>query len=162
MMQLSKKQMEQYLRKSYSAVDGLWFVKLEEKFGFEAALDRDKEVWKVMAKIQSRALRSILAGPAGEAPDLRKSFSAKLALDGFQFVARTLKRGGFVMIVRTCPWYEILVKAGRQECAERIGAAICGCEYAVWAQEFGDTYAMDLESRICQGDNVCRINFIVK
>lgn len=143
-------------------MDGLWFVKLEEKLGFEAALDRDKEVWKVMAKIQSRALKSILAGPTGEAPDLRKSFSAKLGLDGFQFRARTLKGGGFVMIVRTCPWYEILVKAGRQEYAERIGATICGCEYAVWAQEFGNSHAMELKSRICRGDKVCRINFIEK
>lgn len=162
MRRLSKGQLEQYLRRSYSAVDGLWFVKLEEKYGFEAALDRDTEVWKIMAKIQTRALKSILAGDAGEPPDLRESFSAKLKLDGFQFRSRTLKRGGFTIIVRTCPWHEILVKAGRQEYAERIGAAICGSEYAIWAQEYGDAHALELESRICQGDKVCRINFIMK
>ena len=28
-----------YLRRSYAAVDGLWFVKLEEELGFERALE---------------------------------------------------------------------------------------------------------------------------
>src|SRR5512137_919721 len=99
MKRLKKKQVEQYLRRSYSAVDGLWFVKLEEKYGFDAALDRDREVWKVMAKIQSRALKAILTGPSGEDPDLREAFSAKLDLDGFQFGTRALKRGGFTVTV---------------------------------------------------------------
>jgi len=159
MTQLNKKQLERYLRRSYSAVDGLWFVKVEEKLGFEAALDMDREVWKVMAKIQSRALKSILALPPEETPDLRKFFSAKLKLDGFSFGTRALKCGGFTVTVRTCPWHDTLVKAGRQAYAERIGAAICGSEYAVWTQEFGGDHVLELKSRICKGDKICRIDF---
>jgi len=159
---MNKKQLERYLRRSYSAVDGLWFVKVEEKYGFEAALDIDREVWKVMAKIQSRALKPILAGPAGEIPDFRKAFSAKLKLDGFVFGTRALKRGGFTVTVRTCPWHDTLVKAGRQAYAEKIGAAICGSEYAVWAREFGDSHVLELKSRICKGDRICSIIFLKK
>ena len=143
-------------------MDGLWFLKVEERFGFEAALDADRKVWKVMAKIQSRALKSILASPAGDIPDFRKAFSAKLKLDGFTSGTRASKDGGFTVTVRACPWLEMLAKAGRLEYAERIGAAICGSEYAVWAQEFGDTYAMELRSRICRGDKACKISFLKK
>ena len=160
MRKLNTKQLEQYLRRSYSAVDGLWFVKVEERYGFEAALDVDQQVWKVMAKIQSRALKSFLAGSAGETPDFRRVFSAKLKLDGYGFRTRSTKGGGFTVTVRSCPWHNMLVKAGRQEYAERIGAAICGSEYAVWAQEFGGSQVLELGSRICKGDKICRINFI--
>ena len=39
MFQPDDKQTVEYLRRSYSAVDGLWFMKVEEKRGFEEALD---------------------------------------------------------------------------------------------------------------------------
>jgi hypothetical protein len=159
MAQLSKKRIEQYLRRSYTAVDGLWFMKVEEKFGFETSLEIDQEVWKVMAKIQSRALKAILAGPAGDPPNLRKAFSAKLKLDGFKFGTRT-SNSGFTVTIPTCPWLEILAKAGRQEFADRIGSAICGSEYPVWPHEFGDSYSLEFISRICKGDKICRIDFI--
>jgi len=156
---LSKTQLEHYLRRSYTAVDGLWFMKVEEKHGFEVALDIDREVWRVMAKIQSCALKSILADPAGDPPNLRKAFSAKLKLDGFRFRTRT-SNSGFTVTIPTCPWLEILAKAGRQEFADRIGSAICGSEYPVWPQEFGDSYSLEFTSRICMGDKICRIDFI--
>lgn len=52
-MKLTDKEIAEYLHRCYTAVDGLLFVKVEEKCGFDIALDIDKEVWKVMPKIQS-------------------------------------------------------------------------------------------------------------
>lgn len=159
MARFNKKQIEQYLHRSYTAVDGLWFMKVEERFGFETALEIDQEVWKVMAKIQSRALKSILAGPAGDTPDLQTAFSAKLRLDGFRFRVHT-SNNGFSITIPTCPWLEYLAKSGRLAYAERIGSAICGSEYPAWTREFGDSHALKFNSRICKGDKVCRIDFI--
>ncbi|MHB1377104.1 MAG: DUF6125 family protein, partial [Candidatus Humimicrobiaceae bacterium] len=51
---LSSRQVKEYLQNSYAKVDGLWFLKTEEQFGFEKALESDLEVWKVMPKIQAR------------------------------------------------------------------------------------------------------------
>jgi len=41
---LTDQQICDYSHRSYKAVDGLWFMKAEEKYGFIAALDIDKEV----------------------------------------------------------------------------------------------------------------------
>ena len=60
------RQMAELLRRSYMAVDGLWFVFAEQREGYEAALALDEEVWKVMPKIQARKAREVLgAAPEG-------------------------------------------------------------------------------------------------
>ena len=53
----------EYLRRSYTAVDGLWFVKLEERFGFDTALQIDQEVWLVAAKTRPAKPPSSPASP---------------------------------------------------------------------------------------------------
>ncbi|MFW3146542.1 MAG: DUF6125 family protein [Thermoplasmatota archaeon] len=42
------------------AVDGLYFLGIEERFGTEAATDIDANVWTIMGKIESRRLRKLL------------------------------------------------------------------------------------------------------
>jgi len=57
---LTQKEIIEYLYQCYVKVDGLWFVKVEEQFGFDKALEIDTEVWKIMPKIQARFLKSKL------------------------------------------------------------------------------------------------------
>ncbi len=52
MKHLTDQQAAEYFHRSFTAVDGLWFMKVEEKHGFDAALEIDNEVWKVLPKIQ--------------------------------------------------------------------------------------------------------------
>jgi hypothetical protein len=57
MTKLSSQQVAEYFNRSYKAVDGLWFMKVEEKYEFDVALELDNEVWKVMPKIQARMIK---------------------------------------------------------------------------------------------------------
>ena len=57
MSHLTEEQKTEYFRRSYTAVDGLWFMKVEERMGFEQALQIDEAVWRILPKIQARALR---------------------------------------------------------------------------------------------------------
>ena len=59
MTRLTEEQKTEYFRRSYTAVDGLWFMKVEEAYGFDNALDIDDEVWKVLPKIQARMLKGL-------------------------------------------------------------------------------------------------------
>ena len=43
-MKLSNEQIIKYFKRSFSAVDGLWFVKVEEANGFDTALETDRQV----------------------------------------------------------------------------------------------------------------------
>ena len=83
-MELTDKEIAEYLHRCYTTADGLWFVKVEEKYGFDIALDIDKEVWKIMPKIQSRFLKNKLRKDRG-LDALLECFSVKLKLDGFEF-----------------------------------------------------------------------------
>jgi hypothetical protein len=42
------------------AVDGLYFLGIEERFGTEAATDIDAKVWEVMGKLEARRLKTFL------------------------------------------------------------------------------------------------------
>ena len=87
MVELTDQQKAEYYQRSYTAVDGLWFIKAEDKHGFDDALDLDTEVWRVMPKIQARKLKAFTGLEQG-LDALAECCSAKLRLDGFAFTEK--------------------------------------------------------------------------
>jgi hypothetical protein len=154
---LSDKQVAEYFHRSYAAVDGLWFMKVEEKHDFDTALQMDKEVWKVMPKIQARMIKFMLKIDMGEAA-LRESLETKLALEGFKFKVEQ-GENGFRIRVSDCPWHNLIVKSGREKFAEKVGTAICGVEYSVWVSEFDENMQFRLNAQKCKGAETCVLEF---
>ena len=111
MEELTDKQITEYFHRSYAAVDGLWFMKVEEKCGFDTALEIDDQVWKVLPKIQARMIKSMLHLDEG-IEGLGEAIKTRLVLEGFDFEAKRNKDGLKVFIKR-CPWHELMVKSGR-------------------------------------------------
>ena len=159
MIELTDKQIAEYFHRCYKTVDGLWFMKVEEKYGFEVALDIDVEVWKVMPKIQARKLKSFCNLDKG-IDALLECFTTKLHLDGFIFNVEKFKDDkGFKIIITDCPWHNTMVKSGREHLSGKIGTRICNTEYSIWAKEFGDDIKFELESQICNGSQSCILKF---
>jgi len=159
MIELTDKQIAEYFHRCYTAVDGLWFMKVEEKYGFDVALDIDVEVWKVMPKIQARKLKSFCNLDKG-LDALLECFSTKLHLEDFKFNVEKFKdEKGFKIIITECPWHNTMVKSGREHLSGKIGTRICNTEYSVWAKEFGDDIQFELESQICNGSQFCILKF---
>ena len=153
MPELNDKQIADFFRSSYTAVDGLWFVKAEEKHGFDAALDVDDEVWKVFPKVQARLLKD-MTGMASGLEALRECFTTKLAIEVFRFDVEKFSDGFRVSISR-CPWHDAMVRSGREALSGKVGARICGTEYSVWAAEFGQGIRFERKSEICTGGERC-------
>ena len=174
---LTPDQIRDYLARSYTAVDGLWFMKTEERFGFDEALQIDENVWRVMPKIQARHLRSALgAGPGLEG--LLACYAEKLFLDGFDFQilphcppqseSGTEGAGGegaeteLAIRISFCPWADKLARSNRGHLAQVIGGRICAAEYAAWAEEFGCRFEFGGE-RKCRGEGEkCMLRFSYK
>jgi len=114
---LTDQQVIEYFHRSYKAADGLWFMKMEAKHGFDAALELDKEVWKVMPKIQARVVKSMLRLGEGEAA-LLKSLEAKLSLEGFKFKVKK-RENGFQIQINNCPWQDLMMKGGEKNILEK-------------------------------------------
>ncbi len=156
MVKLSDRQIADYFHRSYTAVDGLWFMKLEEEYGFDKALEIDRRVWEVLPKIQARKLKSILdVGEGLEA--LEECLTTKLDLEGFSFETEGFEEG-FRIIIHECPWHELMVRSGREELSGKVGSVICDTEYPVWASEFGDI-RFELKEQICEGSSCCTLDF---
>ncbi|NLF41248.1 MAG: hypothetical protein GX587_00970 [Bacteroidales bacterium] len=49
--------------KNWLAIDGLWFQSIERKFGMDAAMTHDEEVWKSFTEIEARRIKSFLNLP---------------------------------------------------------------------------------------------------
>ncbi len=159
MLKLSEEQKKEFLRRSYTAIDGLWFLKMEEKYGFEAALDVDKEVWASFPKIQARLLKSMIGKKSGiEA--LEECYSTRLALEEFIFdIEKSPDGKGFKVKISKCPWHEIMLKSGRENLSGKVGEVICQTECSVWASEFGENIRFESEGRLCKGAPECVLRF---
>jgi hypothetical protein len=158
-LKLSERQIAEYFHRSYSSVDGLWFMKVEEKYQFNFALEIDNEVWKVLPKIQARMLKTM-----GKMEDgikaLFECFTAKHTLEGFDFTSEYYPdESGFQISIRKCPWYDLMVKSGRKNLSGQVGTRICNTEYSVWATEFGKNISFELKEQICQGAEFCLLQF---
>jgi hypothetical protein len=167
---LTPGQIREYLARSYTAVDGLWFMKTEELSGFDKALEIDELVWRVMPKIQARQLKSFFRAGTG-LDSLRLCYSEKLSLDGFDFnvfpapsieETGTGKAEGERMLtfrISFCPWVDKLVRSNRGHLAPVIGRRICAAEYAGWAAEFGCGFDFGSGGRLCDGSKECVLEF---
>lgn len=159
MLRLTDRQIADYFHRSYKTVDGLWFMKVEGRYGFDTALDVDDDVWRVMPKIQARKLKEFAEATKG-IDALLECFTTKLTLEGFEYTYERRAEGdGFEVTVTSCPWQELLVKANRQHLGEKIGTRICNTEYAAWASEFGDDIVFELRQQLCKGCETCVLRF---
>lgn len=157
---LKDAQIAEYFHRSYTAVDGLWFMKLEERFGFDTALEIDVAVWQVMPKIQARKLKE-LTGLQSGLDALHDCLAAKLRIEGFAFTARRGPDGASLeIVIEQCPWRGMLEKSGRGHLAGTIGERICTTEYGVWAREFGgEAITFAFGGRLCGGCECCVLRF---
>ena len=158
-MKLTDKQKAEFYHRSFTAVDGLWFMKIEDAYGFDTALDIDDAVWQVMPKIQSRILKKLCSQASG-IKALYECFTTKQRLEGFTLDAEMDTDGaGFTVKVRQCPWHETMIRSGREHLSGHIGNRICHTECSGWAAEFGDNIEGALEEQICTGSEFCRFRF---
>ena len=158
MIELTDRQAAEYFRRSYVVVDGLWFMKVEEKYGFENALQLDEEVWKVLPKIQARmimAMKGLNKGFDG----LCQAIETRLYLEGFDFQLERTENRLEVEVCR-CLWHDTMVKSGRQNLSGIVGDLICRQENSVWASELGN-FAFEFGQRICQGDKKCVLKWML-
>jgi hypothetical protein len=162
MLQLTDRQVAEYFKRCYITADGLWFMKVEERYGFDTALDIDDDVWKIMPKIQARRLKA-MGNLGGGLEALAECLATKLTLDGFVFKMDYTNDSRSIRITITeCPWHNLMVKSGREHLSEQVGTRICDTEYRVWAAEFGENLYFELGERICKGAGCCSLIFGAK
>ena len=156
---LEKAQIE-YLRRSFTAVDGLWFVKVEEAYGFDAALELDHRVWQVMGKIQARAARKVLGLESNDLDALAAFLRLKFSAENYQAEILRPDPSTLEISLTRCPWVEILKRTGRLHLAKTIANLICKNESKAWAKEFDKQVRFSVDETLCAGKERCRVRFM--
>jgi hypothetical protein len=149
----------EYLRRSFAAVDGLWFVKAEEILGREGAMDLDEKVWRVMGKIQARQALKSLCREERTLENFQAALRLKYAAEGYQAEITPEEQNNLKVCINQCPWLKILEKAGRTELGAEIAEKICRADYEGWAGEFGKSLEFEPESGLCGRGDCCEIVF---
>ncbi len=117
-MELTKEQLDELRLGALTAIDGLWFLELEKRFGFETALEADLEVWKhygiILLKRLSR-VKGIDFHSGNKSMDLVHFFlSTMCRVDGTECACDIRDDDTLDFTVLRCPWWENLKKAGRE------------------------------------------------
>ena len=161
MILLTYPQMKEYFHRSFTAADGLWFMKAEERYGFDTALDIDNDVWTIMPKIQVRMLKEM--GKLGNSlDDLRECLETKLDLENFRFRVEEEHGEAFRIIITDCPWHNIMKKAGREDLSGKVGEKVCTTEFKAWAAEFDSSIKSSIKSQVCTGGLSCILEFRIE
>jgi hypothetical protein len=158
-MCIEERHLTSYLRRAYHAVDGLWFMMVERAHGFDNALELDRQVWEVLAKIEARKARELTGRPGNGPADLAACFSLKLAADGHRFEV-CVEEAQVRFAIQECPWLGLLDKSGRRDLAARVARTICPTEGRVWCAEFGGEYTFEMPSMACEGGSGCEMRFL--
>jgi len=162
MIELNGEQIADFLHRSYTAVDGLWCMKVEEKYGFDVALDIDNEVWKVLPKIQARKMKE-LTGLSNGIDAFFECLTTKMTIERYTFKAEKInENGSFRITTDDCAWHNTMVRSGRGHLSASVGRKICDTEFSVWASEFGDDIKVSHTCRICEGSPVCVLEATLK
>ena len=156
---MNESEILEYLRKSYLASDGLWFLTVEKEHSYEEALRLDEVVWSILPRIQARKARDLLRLEGTSVSDLAKALELKFAAEGSSHRIVDQSPMHLKIEVTSCVWLETLKKLGRDYIAQDICDRICHRELIVWAEQLVGDITVSLPNMMSRGQPACEIVF---
>ena len=153
-IELSQEDIIRWLREAYFAVDGVWFLTLEERLGLERAVEIDVEVWRGVAEVLAKRVKRRY-GVDGSLASIVESTKVFFEVEGWGVELRPEE--GLVAVER-CPWYDYLNRVGRGWVIDKVCPRVCEAMFSSWAR------AMSLEATatIDFSPPRCRVHFTVR
>ncbi|NLV26084.1 MAG: hypothetical protein GXY48_02795 [Methanomicrobiales archaeon] len=101
---------EEYLKKelmdaakNWLAIDGLWFLAIEERYGLETAISCDVKVWKDFSKIEADRIKKRLHLPeTGTLDDLEKALHHRLFCYLDEYTIKRPDKNTLEIFMQTC------------------------------------------------------------
>lgn len=89
--------------KNWLAIDGLWFLAIEERYGIETAIACDASVWKNFSRIEAERIKKRLNLPeAGNLDDLENALHHRLFAYLNEYEIRRPNYHTLEIIMQTC------------------------------------------------------------
>lgn len=115
--------------RNWLTLDGLWFTSVEDRFGTDAAVELDLQIWKKQAAIEAKRLLKLFR-PVGKSPqDVLNIIDGMTFSNVFSFEVEKVNSRQAIFFYPHCAMQEARVKQGRGEfsCKEvtRVSIGIC-------------------------------------
>ena len=154
MLRLSSDEILKWLREAYFALDGLWFLVVEEDKGLEEAIRLDFKVWERLAWIMAKRVKRRFNLP-GDIKSIMNSLDVFFSVEGWTVDIKAEE--GFFKVER-CPWWDYLTKVGRRYITEKICPMVCELIFSSWAKAFNPD--VDIEFHFAPPN--CQVLFKVR
>jgi hypothetical protein len=159
-MHLAIEQIDGLRMGALTAIDGLWFLALESKLGFDAALEIDLEVWKnygvvLMKRIARAAGMDLNKGAAKDLRTVRFLLETLCLIDGTKAHIEMTDESSLAYLTESCPWWDNLKKSGRDSHpCEMIDNVI----FRHWLAALDVSLTMEITHSRPRGDGYCRFS----
>lgn len=159
---ISPEKAAEFFRGAYTAIDGVWFMSVEEKYGLDRAAELDARVWSVFAKILAKRIMRDFNIKGDGLDTLVRTIALRWRMEGWRFEVPVCMNDEAVMVVRTCPWLEALRKAGREHVVPMMCGEICDVVYRNWAETVNPKITLERTSRMGYGAPFCDFKYTIK
>lgn len=157
-MEITPQQLDELRKGALTAIDGLWFMAVEEKFGFDAALELDLEVWKRYGRVLLKRLTRMLGITIDpkDPPDLatiNHLMEILCRIDGTQCEGEVVGDEAIFRVTR-CSWWDNLSNAGREQHipCEFIDNTV----FLHWLQGIDEAAVFEITHSLPRGDGHCQ------
>ncbi|MBC7247606.1 MAG: L-2-amino-thiazoline-4-carboxylic acid hydrolase [Actinobacteria bacterium] len=157
-VELTPQQLEELRLGAFTAIDGLWFLEVESRYGFEEALEADLEVWKKYGLVILRRMARMLGielDPKNppDLPTVNFLLETISLIDGSECQGEVTPEGEILFRVRRCSWWENLRNSGRHDLVpcEHIDEVI----YRHWLQALDPGLDFEITRSLPRGDACC-------
>ena len=112
---LTQGKLDELLEKAFTAVDGLWFLGVEEAVGFEQAMAIDIKVWARFAETVARRLKKMWGIEQPTREQALRIVDIIYALGHLEVETTQEAPGRYLADTPSCPWWENLKRAGSEK-----------------------------------------------
>jgi hypothetical protein len=112
---LTQDELDELLEKAFTAIDGHWFMGLEEAVGFEQAMEVDIKVWARFSETIARRLKKMWGIERPTREQALRILDIIYALGHLQVETTQEAAGRYLADTPSCPWWENLKRAGREK-----------------------------------------------
>ncbi|MFX0197466.1 MAG: DUF6125 family protein [Candidatus Hodarchaeota archaeon] len=161
-MVLDKDGIINYLRRSYTWVDGFWFIEVERYLdSFDNALKIDIQVWIKITQQQAKLAQKLLYLSKSDVYAIIETLKVKWLVDGHSYELGRVDKNLGSVVIRKCPWFETMKRSGREHLAGHVCRAVCPPLYQTWAETINPKVKVEMSKFLGKGAEGCEINFVL-
>lgn len=141
------------MRSALTAIDGLWFLEVEEKIGFDEAFEIDIAVWKRYGPIIIKRIKKALSITKTDLDSFLQVLEYLCSIDGTKFDIKDKSPKKAFIRVTHCPWWENLKRSNRENLVrcDVVDKVI----FPEWAKSFNPKIEFLLEKSLPDGHDAC-------